>query len=67
VLRAECPSIAVAHGAKTLPSWGTTLGLLTLWATTVGFLPLCPTAVGILSHLAGEPTVGAVDGENPST
>jgi hypothetical protein len=31
----------------------------------VGFLPLCTTAAGILSHLAGEPTVGATPNTVP--
>jgi hypothetical protein len=43
----------VGHGARTLPPWGTTLGLLTLWDTALGFLPPCPTATGIWPHLAG--------------
>jgi hypothetical protein len=37
----------VRHGARTLLSWGTTLGLLTLWGTALEFLPSCPTAAGI--------------------
>jgi hypothetical protein len=38
---------AVAHDARALPPWGTTLGLMPPWATTLGILPPCPTAAGV--------------------
>jgi hypothetical protein len=49
---------AVPHGARTLPLWGTALGLLASWDAALGFLPPCPTAAGIWPHRAVQPTVG---------
>jgi hypothetical protein len=56
---------AVPHGARTLPPWGTTLGLLAPWATTLEFLPPWPTPAGIWPHRAVQPTVGATPNAVP--
>jgi hypothetical protein len=55
----SCDAAAVPHGARTLPLWGTTLGLLTPWATTLGFLPPCPATARIWPHRVVQPTVVA--------
>jgi hypothetical protein len=55
----RCGAAVVPHGARTLPPWATTLGLLAPWAAALGFLPPCPAAAVIWPHRAVQPTVGA--------